>query len=291
MDIFQDRDFKPMLLKEIDKPFDSLDYLYELKFDGIRALIFANNKKVIIKSRNKKDITSYFPELLNLKNNLTKNVIFDGEIVIFKDGKPNFNEISKRLHLKTKVLIQKEMINNPVIFMVFDIIYENKDLRNYPLDIRKKILSKYEDTDYFEKVKCYSFGESLFKAVKKLSLEGIVMKKKDSFYLINTRSNSFLKVKNYKSATFYIGGYIINKNNTITLVLGEKKAKKLKFITKVTTSNKYLEKLNCYKSNINYFQDFNENINFVKPKLKCKIKYLEKVNNDYLREVVFKEII
>lgn len=291
MDIFKDKNFKPMLLKEIDKPFDSSDYLYELKFDGIRALVFVSNKEIRIQSRNKKDITLFFPELLNLKNNLTKNVIFDGEIVIFKDGKPNFKEVSKRLHLKNKVLIEREMVNNPVIFMVFDIIYENKDLRNYPLNIRKKILSKYEDTDYFEKVKCYSSGKSLFEAVKKLSLEGIVMKNKNSFYLINTRSDAFLKVKNYKLATFFIGGYIINKNNTITLVLGEKKNTKLKFITKVTTSNKYLEKLECYKSNINFFQEFDEKINFVKPKLKCQIKYLEKVNNDYLREVIFKEII
>ena len=84
------KSFSPMLLSEISKPFTSKDYLYELKYDGIRALLFVSTDSFKIMSRNKQDITFLFPELKEIQKLVSDKVIFDGEIVSFKDGKPSF---------------------------------------------------------------------------------------------------------------------------------------------------------------------------------------------------------
>ena len=100
MSIWNNHDFHPMLLKEINKPFNSKDYLFEIKYDGIRVVIFATPKKVTIQTRNKQDITNIFPELQSIKKLIKENTIFDGEIVSFKDGLPSFSKLQERNHLK-----------------------------------------------------------------------------------------------------------------------------------------------------------------------------------------------
>ena len=85
-DLFS-QSFSPMLLSEVSKPFTSKDYLYELKYDGIRALIFVSPKSFKIMSRNRRNITSLFPELREIQSLVSDKVIFDGEIVSFKDDK------------------------------------------------------------------------------------------------------------------------------------------------------------------------------------------------------------
>ena len=97
--------FTPMLLKEIAKPFNSKDYLFELKYDGERALIFASPHKVIIKNRHNDDITSIFPELQTIKDIIKTKTIFDGEIVSFSKGYPSFSLLQQRAHLKNKIRI------------------------------------------------------------------------------------------------------------------------------------------------------------------------------------------
>ena len=124
--LWKNRNFSPMLLEEINKPFNNKDYIFELKFDGIRTIIFINSKNIQIQSRNKNDITYLFPELKDITKQIKSNVIFDGEIVSMENGKPSFSKLSKRLHLKNKRKILEESINNPVSFIAFDILYQNK---------------------------------------------------------------------------------------------------------------------------------------------------------------------
>jgi len=157
MSLWTNREWHPMLLKEVDEPFDSKEYIYEMKYDGIRALCFVNKKEITFLSRNGVDLTYLYPELENIKNNVTKNVIFDGEIIAFDDQeKPSFTKLQERSHSKDKNKIKINSKMNPVVFIVFDILYENKDLINIPLSKRKEILNKYKDTEYFVKAK-YSF--------------------------------------------------------------------------------------------------------------------------------------
>ena len=183
INIWNDHNWEPMKLKEIDKPFNSNDYIFELKFDGIRAIIFASKDNIKIQSRNRQDLTFLFPELDTIKNLVDKNVIFDGEIVAFENDRYSFSKIQKRLHLKSKDKILRASKEDPITFVVFDILYENKDLTNLSLLERKKYLKKYKDTDYFIKTKTiHKDGIKFFESVKKLNLEGIIAKKKNGKY-------------------------------------------------------------------------------------------------------------
>lgn len=286
MNLWKNRNFTPMLLKEIDKPFNSKKHYYELKYDGYRALIFVNKNEIYIQSRNKNDITYLYPELSNIKKIVDKKVIFDGEIVIFENNKPSFNKISKRSKLKNKNLIKKESINNPVIFIAFDILYENRNLTNLPLIERKKILEKYQDTDFFIKSKVYlNNGIKLYNFVQKNNLEGIVIKDINGLYHINKRTDDFIKVKNIKSDNFIIAGYIDNNKYTSSLILCEKYNNDYIYVGKVLISkkNNLYEKILNIKKCKNYLKIDSNNIIFIKPILSCEINFLERTKMGHLR--------
>jgi len=292
MSIWINRDFKPMLLKEIDSPFNSLDYIFEIKFDGIRSLIFVNSKEIKIQSRNKKDLTNLFPELQNLKNSVKKNVIFDGEIVAFDNNKDSFSKIQERLHLKDENKIKQASVENPVTFIAFDILYENKDLTNKILLERKSTLSKYKDTEEFIKTKIINNdGIKLFKSIKKIGLEGIVAKRKDGKYHINKRTDDFIKIKNIQRDEFIIGGYEEKKNGILSLSIGEYIDNKLYFVGKVSAHKNYkiYKEIIKLKKDKNFFSNFDEAINYVTPTLTCHVEYLERTKNNHLRHPILKD--
>ena len=85
-----------MLLDEIEYPFNSPDYLFELKFDGLRATIHVGPNTLIIYSRRGVNITHLYPELIAIKSLVKENMIFDGEIVLFDKDKPNFSKLQER---------------------------------------------------------------------------------------------------------------------------------------------------------------------------------------------------
>ncbi len=291
--IYKNRDYKPMLLKEISKPFDSKDYFFEIKFDGIRALVFASPKHVSIQTRNKQDITNLFPELQEIKKLVTKEVVFDGEITAFYNNLPSFSHLQERTHLKNPVKIKAQSQENPITYIVFDILYEGKDLTNLPLTTRKMILDNYSNNDVFIKSKIISeYGKDLFKSIKKLGLEGIVAKKKDSPYLIDERSANWLKIKNLKEDNFYIGGYTdTNKNESITIYLGEKIKNKLFYVGKVSMAKKhelFKKIIQSKKRETSPFTDYNDAINYITPKFQCHVKYLERTKSNHLRQPIFK---
>lgn len=284
----------PMLLHETFKPFNDINYIFELKFDGLRALIYINNGEIIIKSRRNIILNNIYPELLEIKNICKEVCVFDGEIVLLQNGKPSFSKLQERARLKNKNKINFMMINYPVTFICFDILYKNKDLTDVPLIDRKKILNKFNDTDYFVKTKYYEgIGKDLFEFIKKENLEGIIAKKKNSLYTYDKRVKDWIKIKNFKLETFYICGYIdVPKNNIITLILGEKINNKYYFVGKVILGKKD----NLYKDLIkekitkNYLDDFNEkNITYIKPKYTLKVHYMERTKNNLLRQPFIKK--
>lgn len=290
MSLWENKNWGPMLLKETNKPFNDQKYIYEMKFDGIRAIIYANPKIVKIYNRYHKEITNLYPELLKIKNLVKENVIFDGEIVLMDNGLPSFLKLQERIHLKSKQKIDFYSKNNPVVFVAFDILYEDGDLINNTLTFRQKILHKYPDSEEFIKSKIFLDGLNLFDAIKKIKAEGIVAKKKNSKYLISTRSDDWLKIKNFKVGKFYIGGYIEKEDNyVISLVLGEKTTdEKLKYVGKVSIAKKkelYQKVKSNPKVSASPFIDFNKKeIIYIKPNLTCQVKYMEKTSNNHLRQ-------
>ncbi len=283
------KDFSPMLLSKTNKPFDDPNYLFELKYDGLRTLIFVSPNDIIIKSRNKEIITFRYPELFNIKKLVTNKVIFDGEIVSFVDGLPSFEKVKERVRLKAKSKIEFLSKNSPVVFIVFDIIYEDKDLTTKTLLERKKILSKYKDTDYFIKTEYFlKNGINLYKSVLKNNLEGIVAKKTDSLYQINKRSKDWLKIRNIEDDDFIIYGYNDDSRYVSSLLIGKKD---FNFIGSVTIGKKNPDYLIITKhKKINNQLVKEEGYIPITPTLECTVEYLEITKAGKLRHPRFKTL-
>ena len=137
-------------------------------------------------------------------------------------------------------------------------------------------------------------GIKLFDTVCKMDLEGIVAKLKDGKYYINKRTDDFIKIKNIQRDEFLIGGYEKKKNGILSLALGEYSddRKIFHFVGKVSIGKKIsiYNKVLKLKETKNYFNDFNEDIFFVKPVITCHVAYLERTKGNHLRHPVFKDI-
>jgi len=206
---------------------------------------------------------------------------------------PNFQELQKRIHLKGKKDILKASIKYPILFACFDILYDGKSLINICLLKRKKILEKFGENEVFVKVPyILEKGSLLFSEICKFDLEGVVAKKVSSSYEINSRSSDWIKVKNLKVDSFFVGGYLEKKSTSMfSVYLGIFVDNCFSFVGKVSVSRKsgLLELLQkekqLKKSPFLNFQD--KTINYVKPKYICFVRYLEKSKEGILRHPVF----
>ena len=287
--MFHNYHLRPMLLEEVGKIFQSKDYLYEIKFDGFRVFIYANKDEFVILSRNGHHITKHYPELKSIQKIVGNHeIIFDGEIIATLNGLPSFSYLQKRSRVKR---ISSQIINEiPVTFIAFDILYDNQDLTNFSLVERKKRLEKFRDTNYFVKSRSYHNGKKLFAMVKKLHLEGVVAKKRDSRYFFGERTSDWVKIKNIKVDNFFVHGYL-EKTNTYSLLLGEYKKETLNYIGKVSVNKKHdiIKKLKKLKKINNQFVNFREDAIFVKPAYLVRVRFLERTNSGMLRHATIDE--
>src|SRR5213592_1430961 len=132
-----------MLARPALKPPDSQGYLYEVKWDGIRAMISLDEGEVRIHGRHRLDITKQFPELLIPEQALrATSGLFDGEIVCLEaDGKPNFRNVIHRMQQKTEAAIERARAKHPAVCYVFDCLYlDGRAIVNEPLTRRREWL-------------------------------------------------------------------------------------------------------------------------------------------------------
>ncbi len=198
----------PMLATAIDDAFDDPKWLFELKWDGYRALVTIDRTGAVsIASRSGKDFTPVFPELAGLASAFSERpLIVDGEIVVLDDdGHASFSALQERLDRFGR----NDPNKRAVTLVVFDLLYGNgRDLRGEPLETRKAaletlltgegpvMLSKHVLKD----------GKALFELAEKGGLEGIVGKKRDSTY-VSRRSREWIKVKALVRQEVAIGGW------------------------------------------------------------------------------------
>lgn len=214
---FLHQEILPMLSENDTKPPKGADYIYEVKWDGIRAIITLEDDQLNIKSRNQNDVTLQFPELqLSSKAFRATNGVFDAEIVCLDpDGKPVFKKVINRLMSTGETNIQKLSKTNPVYCYIFDCLYlDGRSLINEPLLKRKEWLKDVVRADTPYRISEYvDDGESLFEAAKLHVLEGIMAKRKDSRYLPGRRSDLWVKVKVRQSCECVVLGYTTGKGN------------------------------------------------------------------------------
>jgi len=218
---------KPMLATATDKPFDSDDWLFELKLDGYRAIAEMGKQKFLLYSRNGLDLGLVYPAVVAALNKMKINGVLDGEIVVLnKEGKPDFQELQNYTGNG----------NLPVVYYVFDILsLKNHDLTDLPLLERKKFLKKLLKRSsvirYCDHV--LNDGKNFYNEVKKSKLEGIIAKKKDSLYHPGVRTKEWLKIKYNHSQEAVIVGYTEPKGSRShfgSLILAQYKKNRLQYI-------------------------------------------------------------
>jgi bifunctional non-homologous end joining protein LigD len=202
----------PMLATSIETAFDDPDWLFEIKWDGYRAVAFLDKNAIRLVSRNQNDLTAQYPDLHDLPKFLNaKTAILDGEIVALDEhGRSSFSLMQQRTGFRERGrrVIPKPEI--PILYYAFDLLYlDGDDLRRVPLEQRKAALASILITpndilrlsDHF-----VANGKALFDAARQQGLEGILAKKRASLYE-ERRSREWLKIKIRHRLEAVIAGY------------------------------------------------------------------------------------
>jgi bifunctional non-homologous end joining protein LigD len=214
---------KPMLAGHADTPFDNKDWVFEVKWDGVRAILLRNKAKGIteIQSRNGKNITHRYPEITKAIDSVVKNnesIVLDGEIVVLnKEGIPDFQMHQKRMNVELQRDIEFLSNDIPATYFVFDILYiDGRYVEDLQLSDRRKILNsliaegskRMRISEYIEQE-----GKALFKSVIERRLEGIVAKHKHSRYHEGIRSSAWRKIKGILTQDCVVIGYTKGEGN------------------------------------------------------------------------------
>jgi bifunctional non-homologous end joining protein LigD len=295
----------PMLATLVDKPFEDPDWLFEVKWDGYRALGFINKGSVELLSRNNKSFNEKFypvrQELLKWKI----NAVLDGEILVLNDkGVSNFG------HLQN----WRSEADGELVYYVFDLLwYNGRNLMNLPFVQRHAILKAVlpVDDDRIRISQVFnSSGIEFFNAAEKMGLEGIIAKQASSVYSPNIRTKAWLKIKVHKRQEVVIGGYTRNEDTAkqfSSLLLGVYENGILQYAGKVGTgfSDKdqaammaSFKPLVIDKSPFDIIPDVNAPSRFrpnppkakatwLKPQLVCEITYAELTSDGVFRHPSF----
>lgn len=274
-------------------PFDSADWIFEIKWDGYRAIAETNSDGNRLYSRNGLTFDKAYPKVFESLKKIKKKVVIDGEIVVFDEkGKPNFQKL-QNYRSNDKYTIQ---------YYVFDIIYlDGKNITNLPVTERKemlrKILPESEIILFCDHVD--SEGKALFREMKKMNLEGMIAKRKNSKYYIGKRTPDWLKIKNVQSQEAIIVGFTEPKgarSSFGSLILAVKKRGKLVSVGNVGTGftdkslkelHTKLKKLIRKTSPLDVPIKQTPDITWVDPKLVCNVKYTEITDDGSIRHPVF----
>jgi bifunctional non-homologous end joining protein LigD len=200
----------PMMALSIEKPFDNADWLYEIKWDGYRAISFVEGGKVRLASRHHNDFTGQYPELQALPRFVKATTsILDGEVVALdEEGRASFSLMQQRTGIRKHGRRVAARSDVPVIYYVFDLIYlDGYDLRRVSLEERKKVLAQIVTTsDVVRYSDHFDDGRALFDVARQKGLEGIIAKRRESCYE-ERRSREWLKIKITQTVDCVVGGY------------------------------------------------------------------------------------
>jgi bifunctional non-homologous end joining protein LigD len=280
----------PMLATPVEKAFDDPGWLFEIKWDGYRAVSFVDDGKVRLVSRNQTDLTGEFPELHELSKSIkAKNAVLDGEIVVLDDqGRASFSMMQQRTGIRKGGRRTGARRDLPVVYYVFDLIYlDGFDLRRVSLEHRKQALAQIivpnelvRYSDHFPQ------GLALFDVARQKGLEGILAKKRASHYE-ERRSPEWLKIKVTQTVDCVVGGYTDPEGSrqyfgSIVLGLYDKKGQLIHVGQAGTGFNQAMlkeiwELLETLKTNRSPFFGAVDaaNVHWVKPQRVAEIKFTE----------------
>ncbi|MGN6434997.1 MAG: DNA ligase D [Agriterribacter sp.] len=294
----------PMLATLVDEPFNEEGWVYEIKWDGYRAVALCNKGNVALMSRNQKSFNEKFYPIYEAVKKWKLEGVVDGEIcVINKEGLADFGALQN----------WRSETDGDLVYYVFDLIYyKGRDLSELPLHERRSVLQKIlpkDDRIRFSENFSTSAKEFL-NAASELGMEGIIAKKQDSVYLKGERTKTWLKIKAGKRHEVVIGGYTNNDNSPklfSALLVGVYNKKKLVYTGKIGTGfNDDLQRTMMQQfeplitsqcpftetPDVNKPSRFRPNppdatVTWLKPKLVCEVKYAEITSDGVMRHPSF----
>lgn len=284
----------PMMAQLSDlPPFDSPEWIFEIKWDGYRAIAEIDKKGNKLYSRNGLSFDKAYPKVFEALKQIRTNAIIDGEIVVFDEsGRPNFQKLQN----------YKNTDKYTIQYYVFDCLeVEGKSVTSLKLTERKELLRRLlgesEIIRYCDHVD--GEGKMLFREMKKMNLEGMIAKRKDSRYLIGKRSSDWLKIKNVQTREAIIVGFTAPKGSRSSfgsLILAERRKGKLISMGNVGTGftdrslkDLYakLKKITRNSSPLDVPVKEASDVTWVDPVLVCAIKYTEITEDGSVRHPVF----
>jgi len=232
---------KPMLATLRTEPFDSEDHVFELKWDGTRALAFVSPDNTHrFQNRRLYEITYRYPELrIDLHGH---KAILDGEIVVMVGGRPSFPGLQDREHASSPFTIRLRAKDLPATYVVFDVLYlDGRDLTPLSLVERRAILNDLvQPTDRVVLSETIEReGRALFSAVLERGLEGIIAKRRQSRYAIGRRTRDWLKIKKRQAIDAIVCGLTegegVREDTFGSLILGVYDGGDLRYIGRAGT--------------------------------------------------------
>lgn len=299
-------DLAPMLATLVDAPFHEEGWIYEIKWDGYRAIAYCNNKNVELRSRNNKIFNEKFYPITSALQNWSINAVIDGEIVVLNEkGAADFSALQG----------WRSEADGSLAFYIFDLLwYDGMPMMDRPLQERRELLTTIIPSDYPVIRLSEHFdteGQQLFQLVDEMGLEGIIAKRADSIYSPGERSRQWLKIKTEKRQEVIIAGYTRNEGSPkkfSALLLGWYEGKELVYIGSVGTGFsskmqqeliKKMQPLETAKCPFKTVPDYNKPSRFrpnppkatatwLKPVLVCEISFRELTKDGAIRHPSFK---
>lgn len=283
-----------MLIAENREPFDSPDYIYELKLDGERCIAYLDDTGTELRNKRNVKMLPKVPELSRIHTCVNKRCILDGELFVMKNGKPDFFEIQRRSLMSNSFKIALASSKYPASYNAFDILYiEGQTVTDRPLTERKQLLTEIvckEDARFSVSRTIENSGIAFYELAKERQLEGIVAKRKDSRYYFDKRTKDWIKIKYLQDDDFVVCGYIL-KESSASLVLGKYREGRLIHKGHVTlgVSQNDIAFLSQIKTGGPLFDTrANENTVWLNPVVVCTVQYMMKTASGSLRQPVFK---
>jgi len=292
------------MLAEIGKgePPSGKNWIYEVKWDGVRALCYIQGGQVRMVSRNGNVIDRQYPELSILPHHVqAKTAIVDGEIAALNErGVPSFELLQRRINVADASSIATLARHHPVVFYAFDLLYlDGRDLRGLPLIERKRVLKEIlRPNDTIRYSEHFADGQALFEAAKQQGVEGIIGKKASSFYE-SRRSGDWVKYKVHSSDSFLLCGFTEGARDHFgALILGVQNGGKLKWAGNVGTGfdSKTMKAIHdkllpLVIDKCPLAPDKNlpkKDVTWVKPELVCEVEFANWTEDGRLRAPVWK---
>jgi len=209
---------RPMLCRAGELPPTAQGWATEFKWDGVRAIVYVEGGRIVIRSRNDLDITAAYPELHALGRALgSRQVILDGEIVVFDDeNRPSFGRLQQRMHVRDSAAARRLSRTLPVSYLAFDVLHlDGRSTLDLPYTERRTLLESLSvGSDHWATPPVFRDPPAtIMEAARASGLEGVVCKRVSSVYVPGRRSDDWIKVRAFRTQEVVVAGYTAGKGS------------------------------------------------------------------------------